>query len=358
MPKGLSQNVRDHLDKCRSAAIAAVDVYNRPGPRFRTAHYVILIIIAWSALLHAEFYRRKIKPWYKKAGKTKRGDRYKRMNDGEPRYWDLTECLKQHFGDDNPPERKNLEFLIGLRNKIEHRHLPALDTPLYGECQAALLNLEELLSREYGDKYSLTEQLAVSLQFSSVITSEKKQAAKELASKAAKSVKAYVEKFRGNLPDTTLNSSKYSFSVFLVPKVGNRGALADAVIEFLRVDAAKPEEVTRLERLNVLIKEKHIPIANLDLYRPKDVVQRVNEKLQALPAHPAPISVNAHSLAWKHFRVRPVAGFERPKETLSQYCVYDDAHQDYLYTHAWIDKLVVEFADPQRRGIIVKAQAA
>lgn len=37
MPKGLSSAVRDNLEKCRSAAIAAVDVYNRPGPRFRTA---------------------------------------------------------------------------------------------------------------------------------------------------------------------------------------------------------------------------------------------------------------------------------------------------------------------------------
>ena len=50
MPKGLSSVVRDNLEKCRSAAIAAVDVYNRPGPRFRTAHYIVLIIIAWTAL--------------------------------------------------------------------------------------------------------------------------------------------------------------------------------------------------------------------------------------------------------------------------------------------------------------------
>ena len=34
----------------RSAAIAAVDVYNRPGPRFRTAHFIVLIIISWSPI--------------------------------------------------------------------------------------------------------------------------------------------------------------------------------------------------------------------------------------------------------------------------------------------------------------------
>ena len=41
--------------------------------------------------------------------------------EGKPKHWELSESLKQHFGANNPPERKNLEFLIGLRNKIEHQ---------------------------------------------------------------------------------------------------------------------------------------------------------------------------------------------------------------------------------------------
>lgn len=50
---GLPSAVRDNIEKCRSAAIAAVDVYNRPGPRFR----IVLTIIAWTALFHAMFYK-------------------------------------------------------------------------------------------------------------------------------------------------------------------------------------------------------------------------------------------------------------------------------------------------------------
>jgi hypothetical protein len=38
MAKGLPHATKENLEKCRSAAIAAVDAYNRPGPRFRTAH--------------------------------------------------------------------------------------------------------------------------------------------------------------------------------------------------------------------------------------------------------------------------------------------------------------------------------
>lgn len=110
MPKGPPQIVRDNIEKCRSSAIAAVDAYNRPGPRFRTAQFIILIIIAWTALFHAILYRRRRRPWFRKPG-SGTGVRYVKI-DGEPKHWDLIECLRQYFEDKNPPERKNLEFLI------------------------------------------------------------------------------------------------------------------------------------------------------------------------------------------------------------------------------------------------------
>jgi hypothetical protein len=338
MPEGLPRAARDNIEKCRAATIAAVDVYNRPGPRFRTAHFVVLIVMAWTALFHAIFYRKRRKPWYKKKGKNPKGDRYVHI-DGEPKHWDLSECLAQHFGGNHPPERKNLEFLIGLRNKIEHRHLPELDAGLYGECQAALLNLEELLTSEFGNRYAIAEQLAVSLQFSRLIPSEKKKAAKELATGVAKSVKDYVETFRGGLPSSTLNSTKYSFNVFLVPKVANKKDLADAAVEFIKVDEGNKDELARLEKLNVLIKEKHIPIANLDLYKPTQIVTKVQGQL------PHKFTIASHTAAWQYFKVRPAGAATKPEATDSKYCVYDAAHKDYLYTEAWADKLVKDLAD-------------
>jgi hypothetical protein len=207
MSKGLPQTVRDNVEKCRSSAIAAVDAYNRPGPRFRTAQYLILIIVAWTALFHAIFYRKGRRPWFRKAG-TGKGLRYVKV-DGEPKHWDLADCLRQHFGTAHPPERKNLEFLIGLRNKVEHRHVPELDPALYGECQAALLKLEALLVQEFGQRYALVEQLAVSLQVSQSMPEEKLKATKALASSAARTVKEYVERFRGSLDSPVLNNIVY-----------------------------------------------------------------------------------------------------------------------------------------------------
>jgi hypothetical protein len=198
-----------------------------------------MIVIAWTAFFHAVFFRRKIKPWYKS-----QNGRFVKI-DGEPKHWDLSECLAKYFGSDNPPVRRNLEFLIELRNKIEHRHLPQLDPSLYGECQAALLNLEEIMVDIFGEKYALVDQLAISLQFSRMIPTEKRNATRALATREAKSVTEYIEKFRGRLPSTVLNSMKYSFNVYLAPKVANRASAADAAVNFIRVDEASNEELKR-----------------------------------------------------------------------------------------------------------------
>jgi ABC-type uncharacterized transport system permease subunit len=85
MPKGLPQTVKNNVEKCRAATIAAVEVYNRPGTGFRTAHYIVLIVIAWTALFHAIFYRKRIRPWFKTMGKNPKGDRYVQV-EGEPKH--------------------------------------------------------------------------------------------------------------------------------------------------------------------------------------------------------------------------------------------------------------------------------
>lgn len=342
MAKKLPSLARDHLLKCQLCTTAAVETYNKPGRRFRTAQYVVLMVMAWTALFHAVFYQRQRRPWYRKRTSGKgTGIRYVKV-DGEPKHWDLAECLKQYFGSQDSPVRHNLEFLIGIRNKIEHRHLPELDASLYGECQAALLNLEALIVSEFGQKYAMADQLAVSLQFSEVVPAEKRKAARVLASKHSKSVRDYVERFRGGLPSHVLNSMKYSFNVFLVPRVANRKSAADAAVQFVKLDEASPEELERMEKLNVLIREKHIPIANLDLLKPSEVVEAVQARV------PYQINMASHTEAWRHFGVRPGSGDEHPERTRSEYCVHDAAHRDYLYTGAWVEKLVREFSDAER----------
>lgn len=341
MSKRLPQATKSHLEKCRAAAIAAVTAYNCPGPQFRTAVYVVLIVIAWQAYFHACFYKWKRKPWYvSKPSKSKTGIRYKKV-DGEPKHWDLSTCLTEYFKDKHPAERYNLKYLIGLRNRIEHQDLPELDLKLYPECQSALMNLEDYLVKEFGTQYALCESLAISLQFSRTNLEEKKSAFKKLA-RGEKSVLDYIERFRGDLPDHILNDIGYSFQVFLVPKVAKQKKVADAALEFVHMKTTNKEELERLTALNVLIKDKHIPIANLNFMKPGVVVKKVRADL------PFAFNQHHHMKAWKYFRVRPGSKSKKPENTDQSFCIYDKVHQDYLYNQAWVDKLIRELSKPDK----------
>jgi hypothetical protein len=73
--------------------------------------------------------------------------------------------------------------------------------------------------------------------------------------------------------------------------------------------------------------------------KPKQVVTQVASRLSF------PFTMNLHTRAWRHWGVRPAAGTDKPEKTRAQYCVYDNAHKDYLYTQAWVELLCKELAD-------------
>jgi len=52
-----------------------------------------------------------------------------------------------------------------------------------------------------------------------------------------------------------------------------------------------------------------------------------------------------HVLAWRHHEVRPTSNAADPARTDSRYCFYDRAHNDYLYSSAWVAKLEAELED-------------
>ena len=122
MPRKLPIETEANLRKAREAALLAVETYNRPGTAFRSAGYVVLMVIAWTALFHAIFGKKRIKPYYRQKMHPTRFERV----DGDFKHWELSECVQQSFKDQNSAVRKNLEFFIKLRNKIEHRFAPAV----------------------------------------------------------------------------------------------------------------------------------------------------------------------------------------------------------------------------------------
>ncbi len=249
MPR-LSGEVRTHIDKACESALLAVETYNRPGARFRSGGFVVLMCIAWTALFHAIFFKRKIQPFYRKAENRRH---FKRV-DGDKKAWELTTCLEHFWEATNPPDRANLSFFVGLRNKIEHRSMPAIDISLFGECQALLFNFEDLIVKEFGSKYALNESLSLALQFSVNRSEQQAKAVKRLHQSLAKDVALYVKAFRTSLSSTTLSDPRFSYKVFLIPKPANHLGSADVSVEFIKFDPSKPEEMERYEKIVSLVK--------------------------------------------------------------------------------------------------------
>src|SRR5579884_576952 len=337
MPRGLSQPVRENLTKARDAALAAVEIYNKPAIDFRAGNYIVLMVIAWTALFHAIFYRRGIKPWYTLPLTGKRR-RYKRI-DGDVAHWELAECIRQYFTSNNPPERKNLEFILGLRNKIEHRNMPQLDPTLFGECQAMLMNFEGLLVKEFGAKFGMADKLALAIQFSRTSPKAQQETQKKLANSTSTKVLDYISQFRMGLPTEILNSQHFRFSVYLVPKIANHEKSADVAMEFIPYDATKPEEMEKLSKIVGMIREKQVPVANVDMIKAGDVVKEVSRHL------PFKFNLHHHTKAWQHYGVRPACKSSSPEKTKADFCVFDKAHGDYVYTKAWVRFLVQKLSD-------------
>jgi hypothetical protein len=312
MPTRLPLEAAANLKKAREAALMAVDIYNRPGAGFRSANYIVLMIIAWTAMFHAIFSKRKIKPFYRK----KNSRRFERI-DGDYRTWELSECLQQYFKEKNPPQRKNLEFLITLRNKIEHRFLPELDATVFGECQAMLLNFEAMLCETFGDRYALSASLAFALQFSKTTTATQQKAMRESGKQYFQSIRKYVEKFRSSLSDDVVSDQAYSFKVFLIPKVGSQAKSSDIAVEFVRYDPSKPDEMKQYERVVAMIKPKQVSVANLGGLRAGEVVKAVASQIGQK------FTFNSHAACWKHFNTRPSKSATDPTACDNRYCYYD-----------------------------------
>lgn len=336
----LSGKVKDLLSKSRDAAILAVDLYNKPATRFKSYGYIVLMTIAWTSLLHAIFERQGIKYYHR----NRRNPRLYVRIDGELKAWELSKCAREFFADSSSPIKQNLDFVIELRNRIEHRFLPALDLEIQGECQALLVNYEKVLVEEFGDESGISEYLSIPLQSITTNPVWQKRALKEMQSREFLFVKQFIDNYRAALDESIWRSNEFSFKVFLIPNIGGNRNTADIAIEYVYFDPDKPEEMARYNRCFALFKEKQVPVVNAGKLKPSDVANRVQTSLG--------VSFSAsshHAKCWKHYKVRPPNGDPDPDRTTIEYCHYDAAHGDYLYTEEWVAFLITELQSPDKQ---------
>lgn len=350
----LPRQAKAAVEKARDSAMLAVEVYNKPAVKFKSGGYITLMVIAWTSLFHAVFFKRKLKPFYRKES-----GRFVKV-EGDFKYWELDECLRQYFKSDTAnPVRKNLEFFIPLRNKIEHRSIPELDASIFGECQAMLLNLDEILEKEFGTKYCLRESLSFSLQ---LFPSLKNLADAVKHNPATKPVVEFIQQYRSTISSDITASGKYSFKAFLI-QVANHKTETALPIQFVNYDKLSEDEKKQVSQLVALVKFKEIPVANLDTMRAGDVVKKVqaglgNPKVERAGKSVDKFNLTIHARCWKRYKVRPASGSATPQQTDSKFCIYDKRHNDYGYTQAWVDFLIEKLKDPVELEAVCTAKPA
>lgn len=338
--KRVGKNLRPYLDKAKDSALLAIEVYNKPAVSFRSAGYIALMVIAWTSLLHAVFLRREINPYYKHNG------HYQKI-DGDYRHWELAECVRQFWGDDvENAIRKNIEFFIPLRHKIEHRHIPVLDAVIFGECQAWLLNFDALMGAEFGAKHQLRESLSFSLQ---LFPSGDSFAAAVKANKSLKDVKKFIDDYRSTIAPEVMASGQFAFKAFLI-QVANHQSEDALPVQFFHYDTLTPEQQAEVEKFAALVKFKNVGALNAGLLKPGEVVKAVqaglgNIKIERNGKQIDKFNTDTHIRCWKHYKARPKSGVKKPDQTNPAYCSYDKAHKDYLYTQAWVNYLIDKMAN-------------
>jgi hypothetical protein len=341
--RGLPNHVKISLEKARDAALLAVEIYNKPAIKFKSGGYISMMIIAWTALFHAIYFRKKIKPFYK----SDNGRYVKRENDFC--YWELDECLRRFFGNDTMnPVRVNLEFFIPLRNKIEHKSLPEIDSNIFGECQALLLNFDEFVEKEFGVKFCLRESLSFSLQ----LFPSRDNMAKPLIQKSTtKPIINFIESYRSSVSTEVFESNRYSFKAFLI-QVSNHQNKDALPIQFVHYDKLTESQKDELGKFVAMVKYKEVGISNADKIKSGDVVKLVqaalgNQKNQKGKKSIDKFNSDTHTRCWKKYKVRPDSKSKQPQDTKPEFCIYDKPHKDYLYTSKWVDFLTAKMKDEE-----------
>ena len=109
----------------REAALNAVQTFNNPLTTFKAETFIVLMVIAWTYLLHAHYHQKRIEYRYYEEGPKRK--KYKRTKSGAFKYWELERCLNDPACPLDQPTKVNLRFLIGLRNEIEHHQSAGTD---------------------------------------------------------------------------------------------------------------------------------------------------------------------------------------------------------------------------------------
>jgi len=303
---------RELLEKSREAALSAIRIFNDPQVGFKSETYIVLMVIAWTYLMHAYYRSKTIEYRYYIQGPKRRV--FTPTKHGAYKYWELERCLNDDKSPIDSNTANNLRFLIGLRHEIEHQMTRSLDNFLSGRYQACAINYNDYIKKLFGKRHGIDEQLTYSIQF--VQLSEEQIGGAEPETSIPERLRAYIAEFDGKLTHEEYNNERFSFRLLFKRKLVNRPGQADKVIEFIdpSSDLAKA-----IDKEYWVKKEVEKP-----KFRAKDVIGEV------------------HKAGFKRFRISPehVAMWktENAKNPGKGYGV--EIQGAWYWYQSWIDRCI------------------
>lgn len=230
------------IKKSREAALSAVQIFNNPNILFKSEIYIVLMIIAWTYLLHAYFKEHKVDYRYIDKQKSTEKRTIYQTREGDYLFWDLSKCLKYTPLPLSQSSINNLNFLIGLRNKIEHKMVGELDDALSARFQACCLNYNKYIVKMFGEKFAIDKYLSFSLQFSK-LNKEQRELIEDYD--LPEMIETYIKTFDSGLTAEEYNNEEYATRYLFVPKTANRVGQADRVIEFVKENSDLAENINK-----------------------------------------------------------------------------------------------------------------
>ena len=268
------------LVKSREAALSAVQIFNNPLIHFKSETFIVLMIIAWTYLMHAYYRENKID--YRHFDQKGKRKRYHKTSKGAKKHWELERCLNEKTCPLKPAVKENLRFLIGLRHEIEHQMTNRIDYAISAKFQSTCLNFNRSIKEMFGDNYGIDKYLSFSLQFASISTDQQAQLLNQVD--LPDNIQTYIHDFENDISDDIFNSPDFSYRVLYTQKLVNHKGQADTVIEFIKPDSELAEGINK-QYVHIKEKEK-------TKYLPKQIVELLKKDFPKF-------TMTKHTELWK-----------------------------------------------------------
>lgn len=328
---GRKSSWQKQLEISRSEAILAVKLFNDPTGDRPFEHFIVHMQLAYLYLMLADAARQRMEV---RIADRKSGGRFEKL-DGEFKTKSLS-VLVSELHPNAQALRSNVEFFIGLRNKIEHRAPLQRDANDYfpeiiaGQIQAYLVNYERLLTEIGGSELSLARKLRFPL-FVGGFTEDSKEHLLNLTNALPNDLRKYVANFSKSLPQAVKHDPRYSLTLDVsLSKKQRNGHLN---LNFISGDAnlhdgPKPSEGYVISHI------KTVQVDGVGRYKATEAAKKIAESI--------PFSFNNFhfSESWKRNNVRPANGSPTPEITVIEYCTFSQPFNGYTYTQAYVDMLI------------------